>query len=107
MKLTINGVEQAESKLKGETLEAILDMMVKNAPGSYIRRIWLDQQEFPADDRETLQKKLYSESVMYQICDHVKSLIILTIPMENQIYLFQKIQKNIPSSKSIQQSQSP
>ena len=57
MKLTINGVEQAESKLKGETLEAILDMMVKNAPGSYIRRIWLDQQEFPADDRETLQKK--------------------------------------------------
>ena len=57
MKLTINGVEQAESELKGETLEAILDMMVKNEPGSYIRRIWLDQQEFPADDRETLQKK--------------------------------------------------
>ena len=57
MKLTINGVEQEESELKGETLEAILDMMVKNAPGSYIRRIWLDQQEFPADDRETLQKK--------------------------------------------------
>ena len=57
MKLTINGVEQKESEFKGETLEAILDMMVKNAPGSYIRRIWLDQQEFPADDRETLQKK--------------------------------------------------
>ena len=35
MKLTINGVEQEESELKGETLEAILDMMVKNAPGSY------------------------------------------------------------------------
>ena len=57
MKLTINGVEQEESNLKGETVEAILDMMVKNTPGSYIRRIWLDQQEFPADDRETLQKK--------------------------------------------------
>ena len=57
MKLTINGVEQEESELKGETLEAILDMMVKNTPGSYIRRIWLDQKEFPADDRETLQKK--------------------------------------------------
>ena len=57
MKLTINGVEQEESELKGETLEAILDMMVKNTPGSYIRRIWLDQQEFPADDREALQKK--------------------------------------------------
>ena len=57
MKLTINGVEQKESEFKGETLEAILDMLVKNKPGSYIRRIWLDQQEFPSDDRETLQKK--------------------------------------------------
>ena len=57
MKLTINGVEQKESEFKGETLEAILDMMVKNTPGSYIRRIWLDQQEFPSDDRETLQTK--------------------------------------------------
>ena len=57
MKLTINGVEQKESEFKGETLEAILDMMVKNTPGSYIRRIWLEQQEFPSDDRETLQKK--------------------------------------------------
>ena len=57
MKLTINGVEQKESEFKGETLEVILDMMVKNTPGSYIRRIWLDQQEFPSDDRETLQKK--------------------------------------------------
>lgn len=57
MKLTINGVEQKESEFKGETLEAILDMLVKNTPGSYIRRIWLDQQEFPSDDRETLQKK--------------------------------------------------
>ena len=57
MKLTINGVEQKESEFKGETLEAILDTMVKNTPGSYIRRIWLDQQEFPSDDRETLQKK--------------------------------------------------
>ena len=57
MKLTINGVEQKESEFKGETLEAILDILVKNTPGSYIRRIWLDQQEFPSDDRETLQKK--------------------------------------------------
>ena len=57
MKLTINGVEQKESEFKGETLEAILDTMVKNTPGSYIRRIWLDQQEFPSDDRENLQKK--------------------------------------------------
>ena len=34
MKLTINGVEQKESEFKGETLEAILDSMVKNTPGA-------------------------------------------------------------------------
>jgi len=56
MKLIINGVEQEDHDLKGKTLGAILDMMVKNKPGSYIRRIWLDQKEFPADDHEILQK---------------------------------------------------
>ena len=57
MKLIINGVEQEDHDLKGETVGAMLDMLIKDTPGSYIRRIWLDQQEFPADDRETLQKK--------------------------------------------------
>ena len=57
MKLTINGVEKEESDLEGETLKVILDLIVKNTPGSYIRRIWIDQKEFPADDRETLKKK--------------------------------------------------
>ncbi|MBC8284042.1 MAG: hypothetical protein H8E32_09530 [Nitrospinae bacterium] len=56
MKITINGVEQEESDLKGETLGAILDSLVKETPGSYIRRIWLDDKESPADDKETLQK---------------------------------------------------
>ena len=57
MKLIVNGVEQENYDVKGKTLGTMLDMMVKNTPGSYIRRIWLDQKEFPADDYETLQKK--------------------------------------------------
>jgi len=57
MKLIINGVEQENYDIKDETLGEILDVMVKNTPGSYIRRIWLDQKEFPPDDYETLQKK--------------------------------------------------
>jgi hypothetical protein len=57
MKVSINGVEQVEFDFKGDTLGAILDSMVKKTPGSYIRRMWLDDKEFPSDDREALQKK--------------------------------------------------
>ena len=56
MKLTINGVEQEESEFDGDTLGAILISLVKKTPGSYIRRIWLDDQESPADDQIALQK---------------------------------------------------
>ena len=56
MKVSINGIEQEESDFKGDTLGAILDSMVKQAPGSYIRRMWLDGKESPSDDREALQK---------------------------------------------------
>ena len=51
MKVSINGVAQEESDFEGETVSAILDAMVQKTPGSYIRRIWLDDQEFPSDDR--------------------------------------------------------
>ena len=57
MKVSINRVAQEESDFEGETVSAILDTMVQQTPGSYIRRIWLDNQEFPSDDREALQKK--------------------------------------------------
>ena len=57
MKVSINRVAQEESDFEGETVSAILDAMVQQTPGSYIRRIWLDDQEFPSDDREALQKK--------------------------------------------------
>ena len=56
MKVSINGVEQEESDFKGDSLGAILDSMVNKTPGSYIRRMWLDDKEFPSDDPEALQK---------------------------------------------------
>ena len=59
MKVSINRVAQEESDFEGETISAILDTMVQQTPGSYIRRIWLDDQEFPSDDREALQKKTF------------------------------------------------
>ena len=58
MKVSINGVAQEESDYEGETVSAILDAMAQKTPGSYIRRIWLDDQEFPSDDREALQTRI-------------------------------------------------
>ena len=57
MKVSINGVAQEESDFEGDTVSAILDAMIQQTPDSYIRRIWLDDQEYPSDDREALQKK--------------------------------------------------
>jgi hypothetical protein len=57
MKVSINGVEQEESEFKGDTLRAILGSILVKTSGSYIRRMWLDDKEFPSDDQEALQKK--------------------------------------------------
>ena len=75
MKLTINGIEQEKAELKGETLEAILDMMVKNTPDSYIRRIWLDKKEYPADDQEILQKRPADISTLEVELAYLKDLV--------------------------------
>ena len=56
MKVSINGIEQQESEFEGETIGAILDSIVRQTPGSYIRCIWLDKTEASSDDHETLQK---------------------------------------------------
>ena len=56
MKVSINGIEQEESDFKGDTLGAILDSMLEKTPGSYVRRMWLDDKESPSDDQEALQK---------------------------------------------------
>ena len=56
MKVSINGVEQEESKFEGDTLGEVINSIVKQTPGIYIRRIWLDEKEFPPYGLETLEK---------------------------------------------------
>jgi membrane protein required for colicin V production len=54
------------------------------------------------DENNTIRQKLENESVMYQICNHVKELIILTVPINNQLNSFKKTTKMISDEKSIQ-----
>ena len=51
---------------------------------------------------ETIQKKLEKESIMYQICNHVKELVILTMPIDNKLDTFQKNIKKISNEKNVQ-----
>ena len=56
------------------------------------------------DGGETIRKKLENESIMYQICDQVKELIILTVPMENHLNLLEDGLKIISDEKAIQKN---
>jgi hypothetical protein len=40
---------------------------------------------------------------MYQICDHVKELVILTMPMDNTLNVLQKKIKEISVEKNVQE----
>jgi hypothetical protein len=40
---------------------------------------------------------------MYQICEHVKELVILTMPMDDQLDTFEKKIKEISLEKNIQE----
>ena len=54
------------------------------------------------DKDKTIREKLERESVMYQICNHVKELVILTVPMENKLETFQNKIKEISNEKNVQ-----
>ena len=56
------------------------------------------------EGEETIRNKLEKESIMYQICDHIKELIILTVPMDNQLNLFEEGLKKISDEKTIQEN---
>ena len=56
------------------------------------------------EGEETIWEKLERESVMYQICNHVKELIILTVPMENQFNLLDNGLKIISNDESVQEN---
>tara|TARA_B100000809_G_C14873013_1_gene436265 strand:- start:14 stop:586 length:573 start_codon:yes stop_codon:yes gene_type:complete len=56
--------------------------------------------KFDADN--TIRQKLEKESVMYQICNHVKELVILTMPMDNKLDMFQKKINEISNEENVQ-----
>ena len=54
------------------------------------------------DEDNTIRQKLEKESVMYQICNHVKELVILTMPLNNKLDIFQKKIKEISNENNVQ-----
>ena len=59
---------------------------------------------FKLEGGETIRNKLEKESIMYQICDHIKELIILTVPMENQFKLLKDGLEIISDENAIQEN---
>ena len=55
MKISINGAETQDPSFQGETLEEVMNAIVKSRQNSYIRRIWLDGQEVSSDSQDTLK----------------------------------------------------
>ena len=47
---------------------------------------------------KTLQNKLKQDSIMYEICENVKNLIILTIPIKNQLNNLYELKNNIKNN---------
>ena len=54
------------------------------------------------DENHTIRQKLENDSVMYQICDHVKELVILTVPIDNKLDSFQQKIKVFSDEKKVQ-----
>ena len=38
--------------------------------------------------KDTIRQKLENESIMYQLCSHIKEMVILTLPTENNFDIF-------------------
>ena len=54
------------------------------------------------DKDHILRQKLEEESVMYQICVHVKGLVILTMPINDHLDIFEQTIKEISDDNNIQ-----
>ena len=75
--------------LKGFLIISLLIFIIQALP------IKLDQEN-------TIRQNLEKESVMYQICDHVKELVILTMPMDNKLEILQEKVKEYSNEKNVQ-----
>ena len=52
MKISINGAETQDPSFQGETMEEVMNAIVKSRQNSYIRRVWLDGQEVSSDSQD-------------------------------------------------------
>jgi hypothetical protein len=64
MKISINGAETQDPSFQGETLEEVMNTIVKSRQNSYIRRIWLDGQEVSSDSQDTLKTSTTSVGLL-------------------------------------------
>ena len=55
MKISINGAEMQDPSFQGETMEEVMNAIVKSRQNSYIRRVWLDGQEVSSDSQDILK----------------------------------------------------
>ena len=55
MRISINGAETQDPSFQGETMEEVMNAIVKSRQNSYIRRVWLDGQEVSSDSQDILK----------------------------------------------------
>ena len=53
MKIFINGSETQDPSFQGETLEEVMNAILKNRQNFYIRRVWLDGKEVSSSAQDT------------------------------------------------------
>ena len=64
MKISINGAETQDPSFQGETLEEVMNAIVKSRQNSYIRRVWVDGQEVSTSAQDTLKTSAASVGLL-------------------------------------------
>ncbi len=75
MKISINGTETQDPSFKGETLEEVLNAILKTRQDSYVRRVWLDGQEVSSGTQETLKTSAESVGLLELELAQLKDLL--------------------------------
>ena len=65
MKISINGAETQDPSFEGETLEEVMNAILKSRQNSYIRRVWLDGQEVSSSAQDTLKTSAANVGFLY------------------------------------------
>lgn len=75
--------------LKGFLIIGLIIFIIENLP-------------LKLSQKDTIRQKLENESIMYQLCFHVKEMVILTLPTENNFDTFKKNLKEDLKEENIQ-----